>query len=399
MCRRAHSGSSVPCTLHPFFRNVFSGALLGALLAFHPTHAADWRISWDGALYGYAGETAVGVALAPPVNQAFNLAQRSRTAEARFNFKAESEALRFSARPIVLAQGGAQTAREVYLSQWQMRLRAADTLSASAGRELLNWGPAQFRSPSSPFYFDNGRANPMRELSGMNAVKLAWTPDTGSTLAVARLNGSGHATASPDPWRNTWLVKWDQRGEEWAAGLAVAQSGGYRANVGLHGQYTVSDAWLLYGEAGFGTRPGAVDAVLPVMLGQEPPRHSDVLLGAAYTFDSGDSLNAELLRHGHGLASAMSQVAAAGQVSAAPGLLGRDYLHLVWQSNLMADGGYTRLMATRGFDSGDRELAAYAERNLDHRAALFAVALASESGGFVRQRVRSVTAGLKLALP
>jgi hypothetical protein len=381
---------------------VEAGLLLAALIS-PSAHAADWRTSWDGALYGYAGETAVDVALAPPVNQAFHIAQRNRSAEARFNFKAESEALRISARPIVLAQGGTQNAREAYLSQWQLRLRAADTLSASVGRELLNWGPAQFRSPSSPFYFDNGRANPMRELSGMDAVKLSWTPDTSSTLAVARLTGSGHASVSPDPWRNTWLVKWDQRGADWAAGLAVAQSGGHRTNVGLHAQYTVSDAWLLYGEAGSGVRPGAVDTVLPAMLGQEPPRHSDVLLGAAYTFDSGDSLHAELLRHGHGLASALGQRAVGwpqtGQTAAAPGLLGRDTLHLVWQSNLMADGGTARLMATRGFDSGDKELAAYAERNLDARTALFAVALASESGGLVRPRVRSLTAGVKLALP
>jgi hypothetical protein len=378
--------------------------LLASLLTFSlSAHANDWRTAWDGALYGYAGETTVDLALTPPVNQTFQLAQRNRTAEARFNFKAESDALIISARPIVLAQGGTQNAREAYLSRWQVRLRAADTLSASAGRELLNWGPAQFRSPSSPFYFDNGRANPMRELSGMDAVKLAWTPDTGSTLAVVRIKGSGHAAVSPDPWRNTWLAKWDQRGTDWAMGLAVAQSGSHRVSVGLHGQYTLNDAWLLYGEAGSGVRPGAVDAVQPTLLGQKPPRHSDVLLGAAYTLESGDSLYAELLRHGHGLASALGQGAAgwplAGKTVAAPGLLGRDYLHLVWQSSLMADSGYARLMATRGFDSGDKELSAYAERNLDGRTALFAVGLVSERGGFVRQRVRSLTAGLKLALP
>lgn len=368
-------------------------------------HAEDWITAWDSTLYGYAGRTTVDLALAPPLYQSLNFAQTVRTAEARFNFKAESNALRISARPIILAQGGSQNGREAYLSQWQLRLRPAEAWSTSAGRELLNWGPAQFRSPSSPFYFDNGRANPMHELSGMDALKLAWTPNTGSTLTIARMAGSGHGAVAPAPWHNAWLAKWDQRGADWAAGLAATQAASRRTNVGLHTQYTLNDAWLLYGEAGSGTRPNAVDAVLPVLQGREPPRHSDILIGTAYTFESGDSLYIECLRHGHGLTAALTQGmvnntgALAGSATAAPGLLGRDYLHLVWQSNLMDDRGYSRLMATRGFDSGNTELSAYIERNLGARTALFAVALASETRGFLRQHLRSISAGVKMALP
>lgn len=373
------------------------------LFSLHVAYAADWRTTWDGALYGYAGRTTVDVTVSPPVSQAVRVVRDSRTAEARFNFKAETELLRVSLRPILLVQGGAQTGREAYLSQWQLRWRAAEAWSVSAGRELLNWGPAQYRSPSSPFYFDNGRSNPLRELSGMDALKLSWTPHAGDAFTLAHLSGSGHASINPDPWRDSWLARWEPRGEDWAAGLTLVQPASQPTFFGLHVQYTPDDAWLVYGEAGSGQRPGAVDAMVANATGQPSPRHSDWLLGASYTLESGSSFYAELMRNGHGL-SAVAQPAVFNAVpgatafAAAP-LLGRDYLHLVWQSNLMDDGGTTRLMATHGFDSGDIELAAYAEHHLNGRTSVFALAAAGENGSFVRQRTRSFSAGLRMALP
>jgi hypothetical protein len=77
------------------------------------------------------------------------------------------------------------------LSQWQLRAGLTETVALSLGREVMNWGPAQFRSPSSPFYFDNGRANPSRELSGVDAAKLAWTPDASTFLSLAWVEDSG----------------------------------------------------------------------------------------------------------------------------------------------------------------------------------------------------------------
>ncbi|MDD5612834.1 MAG: hypothetical protein PHF75_07315, partial [Gallionella sp.] len=189
-------------------------------------HADDWRGSWDGALYGYAGHARLrNDAVLNPGNRVARLARDSGTLEARFNFKAENDALRLTMRPIVLAQQSDQARQnEAYLSLWQVRLRATDTWSVAAGRELLNWGPAQFRSPSSPFYFDNGRSNPMRELSGLDALKLSWNPDLQHTLMLAHISGSGHVAR--DPWRDSWLLKADLRGTDWASGLALAQTPG-----------------------------------------------------------------------------------------------------------------------------------------------------------------------------
>ncbi|BBE51725.1 hypothetical protein OYT1_ch2205 [Ferriphaselus amnicola] len=416
MCRQAHSSSSVPCALHPSSRNAFLGGFIGAIFSL-PLLAADLR--WDGALYGYAAHSSLRAdSVLNPANLIARLPQNSSTAEARFNFKAEGEGLRLTARPILLAQDdrnsfGSQRQTDAYLSQWQLRWRASEAWSLAAGREVLNWGPAQFRSPSSPFYFDNGRSNPMRELSGVDALKASWTPNMETTLSLARITGSGHVVQ--DSWRDSWLLKADQRGDDWAAGLALVHTPGQGAFTGLHGQFTASDALMLYGEASSSTRASALqspaDAALPFSIAQRSFRRTTALLGSAYTFENGQSLNAEYLHDGHGYSAVEQSTyftrAAASPMSAglslgyAPSLLGRDYLHLVWQSNLMESGGYWRTMATHGFTDGGNELSGYVEHAISGRVTVFALGVLpvgtarQESSSLFRH---SVTAGLKIAL-
>ena len=105
------------------------------------------------------------------------------------------------------------------------------------------------------------------------------------------------------------------------------------------------------------------------------------MTGAAYTFEDGKSLTAEYLHDGHGYTADEESayferaVTLPGMaLGLAPRLLGRDYLHMVWQSNMMGEIGYWRLMYTRNFTDGGNELAAYGETVLalapvflDHR--------------------------------
>jgi len=86
----------------------------------------------------------------------------------------------------------------------------------------------------------------------------------------------------------------------------------------------------------------------------------------------------------------------------APRLLGRDYLHVVWQSNLMDEAGHFRLMYTRNLADGGSELAAYGERVLSNRFTAFAMAsvpLGNAQQEFSTLFENSVTLGLKIALP
>ncbi|NMM28158.1 MAG: hypothetical protein HHJ12_12945 [Glaciimonas sp.] len=393
-----------------------------ALCAFASAASADesnWHTSWDGTLYGYGNRMGLrSDSVLNPGNQIARLPQRSDSAELRLNFKAENETIRLTARPIGLLREthnafGTQQRNEGYFSLWQARVRAAEGWNVAAGREVLNWGAAQFRSPSSPFYFDNGRTDPLRELVGMDALKLSWTPDMQSSANLARIVRSGYGSMQPDIWKDNWLAKLDQRGGEWAYGVVVVKAPHLPAFYGAHGQVTMSDALMLYGEVGSSAKAFALgssaDATQPFTVQVPSSRQTAALAGAAYTFEDGKSLAAEYLHDGHGYTSAQEsayfQRAATTPDMAlglVPRLLGRNYLHLVWQSNMMSEIGYWRLMYTRNLTDGGNELAGYAETVLATRLSVFALAVLPV--GNARQEssalfTRSVTAGVKIALP
>ena len=385
--------------------------------------ADGWQPSWDGTLYGYASVLRRQPdSVLNPDNQLARLADRSATAELRLNLKAENDALRLTARPILLARtshvanDGNETDSDAYLSQWQVRLRAADAWNVAAGRDVLNWGPAKFRSPSSPYYFDNGRSDPMRELSGMDSAKVSWTPDRQSTLTLAYVAASGHDAPEDDPWKDSWLVKLDQRGDAWAYALIVAEAPDRPAFFGAFGQLTISDAVMLYGEVGSSSVTPALqsppETSQPFVVQEDSSRKTTVLIGASYTFEDGTSFATEVLHDGHGYTSAQEDAyferAAASPANAGlalglqPRLLGRDYLHVVVQSNVMDEAGFWRLMYTHSFTDNGDELSAYAETVLSRHVTAFLTAVLPR--GDARQEFsslyrNSVTLGLKFALP
>ncbi|MBY0579157.1 MAG: hypothetical protein K2P57_08925 [Burkholderiales bacterium] len=368
------------------------------LVCMNCAQADEWRTAWDGTAYAYAGSTAV--------LPGRPLDRESETLDTRLDFKAEREGLKIAFRPVLLARQsrniyGNPSRREAYLSQWQARLEATPW-NLSIGRDLLNWGPAQFRSPSSPFYFDNGRSDPMRELSGMDNLKAVWTPDVKTTVYLARIVDSGHV--SPDPWKNTWLFKADHVSEDWSGGIALVDRGPF---IGAHGQYTAMDALLLYAEASSYRRTNALqspaDLSLPFSVLPRSPRRTDALFGAAWTFEDGKSINCEYLRYGHGFDSSGKRAflarIASPAAAFAPPLLGRDYLHLVLQSNLMESSGYWRLMFTH--TDGSDELSGYGEHALNGRTTLFALAVLPSGGAgreFSSLFSSSLTVGLRFAL-
>jgi hypothetical protein len=392
---------------------------------------SEWKTAWDCTLYAYASSTSIrNDSVLNPGNYLAQLAQRNDTIEARSNFKVERDSLQFTARPILSAQQdrnsfGETNKTEGYLSQWQARWKSTETLTLSGGRELLNWGPAQFRSPSNPYYFNNGRSNPMAELSGMDTVRLAWSPDVNTAVYIARIMDSGYGHSEPDPWTNSWLIKADWRGAESAAGLALAKQEQESLFVGAHAQETVADAWLLYSEVGSYTLANVLvsppDANQPFLVTAESPRRTDVLAGASYTFENGHTLYAEYLRYDHGYnaaensayfaraANANSVFPASNSIpvlvtalSSAPPLLGRDYLYLVWQTNLMESSGFTRMMFTHNMTVSSDELSGYSEYMVNPHLSAFGLATINYGGAqheFARLFEQMVTVGVKISLP
>ena len=388
-------------------------------------------ISWDGMFYAYASSVNLrNDSVLNPGNYLAKLAQRTDTADARFNFKTESDSLQLTARPILLTQQqrnsfGDTNKAEGYLSQWQASWRSYESLSLNGGREILNWGPAQFRSPSNPFYFNNGRSNPMAELSGMDTLRLAWSPLVSTSVYVARIYDSGYGHTNPDPWSNSWLVKADWRGDDSAVGIALAKQERQSLFVGLHAQRTVADAWLLYTEAGSYTLPNLQlspeNVNQPFIVEAESSRRTDELLGAAYTFENGQTLSTEYMHfeHGYNAAEGGAYFARASNaanalpsgnsipvlvtaLTFAPPLLGRDYLYLVWQTNLMESAGYTRVMFTHNLTDISNELDGYSEYTVNPHLSLFGLATFTSGGAqseLSRIYEQMLTLGVKVALP
>lgn len=397
---------------------------LGWLAATVAACAHAGQIAWDAALYAAATTMQRQAnSVLNPGNALARLPDAAASIEARIDLKLKSESLQLMLRPILRSQrnhGGLaeHSVQESYLSQWQLRAPLAESLALSFGREVMNWGPAQFRSPSSPFYFDNGRRNPTRELSGIDALKLAWTPDASRALSLAWIedNGAIEAPATAAAWNGTWLAKGELRGDDWTGSLVLARPSERTPFFGGYAQWTPDAAWLLYVEAASSTRTNALqspaDLTQPFSLKSKSARHGIALLGAMHTLENGQSLNLEYLHDGHGYrqAEAAAYFARSGRsaglaaqaLSQAPPLLGRRYLHLVWQNNMLQEGDYWRLMWSRNLDDGSDEFAAYFDHPLNHRLNLYALG-AINSGGARREFAalieHSLTVGLRLALP
>jgi hypothetical protein len=73
---------------------------------------------------------------------------------------------------------------DCFVNEWLARIRMTQNLFISYGRENLQWGPSYLFSPSNPFFRDNGRSNPKREVPGMGFARLVWLPAMSWTLSV-----------------------------------------------------------------------------------------------------------------------------------------------------------------------------------------------------------------------
>lgn len=280
--------------------------------------------------------------------------------------------------------------------RWQQ-----DRHTLVAGRERWTWGPANYRSPSHPFYFDAGRTDPLALTPGADLVRmtvdgLAADPSLRLTTAVV---SAGHSATdgsrAPAGAANRLLVaKLDQTGDQHLASLILALPAGGTAHRGtvagspasgsagtgtgngntpagqrsafLGGfiQFTPDDAWLLYAEAGAASRP--LDA----------GHRRAALLGASYTREGGDSLLIEWLqRDGR-----------------------RQHLWAGWHGNPQETRLQWRAELSLNTVDGSGQALLYAERTLAPRLSAFAAASRQwggpgrEYGGPLRSQL---TAGLK----
>lgn len=403
-------------------------------------HADNETLDMTAALetWGYSSwQRRVSHSVLNPANQIANLPQQQSFVDARLNIRVKSEAGEVVLRPRVLMQrdvvGGTTEMRgDAYISQGFARIKVGHSATLTGGRQLLTWGPANFRSPSNPFYFDAGRTQPLRDLPGLDLARFDFG-DGNFSAAGVYVVASDRQTPSAD-FSNTGLLKSDYRGDNYLVSAIAAKQKDGPSFLGSFAQLTVSDAVLLYGEFGSGRRlshatAAAAGADQSVLSGPPSTRAQTWLAGGSYTFVNGQTLSLEYLHDGHGYTSAQERryFQIAGQAASAlntlpakslsmtslntpgngilsqplnqalgqslhqaPALLGRDYLSAIWQGNPQDGDLYWRVMLTNNVHDKSGQSSFYIEKNMSNRISLFALttwnfgAASTEYGSLVR---------------
>lgn len=425
-----------------------SGLIAAACYADEPGPASPnddraWstRASFETWLYGTRNDLRQDP-LTNPGNRIARMPLQTWTLDGRLNLRAENGPVQLLLSPRLTEQRSdvqAASATDALtqtssrqgsakLSQGFVRYLAGDT-ALTLGRELFVWGPANFRSPSSPFYFDAGRSNPLAATPGIDLLRL--TQGFGKfRVTAAHIDASRQIQPAQD-WSHTQLLKADHQGSNHLLSLIVGRQHGHRAHagnfVGAFAQLTPDDAWLLYGEIGSSRQayrmlPAAPSATPngPLFQFEQPaPRSVNALIGASYTLENGQTLIAEWLHTTGGYTATQTQAyfaqaqrasvlaqtqpamgyASLGQaLAAAPRLLGRDYLWLNWQSNPQEQGMLWRLGWTQNLTDRSAQAMAYVEKNLIPQLSGFVAIttnIGSRNSEFGMLWRSSVTAGIK----
>ncbi len=196
-----------------------------------------------------------------------------------------------------------------FINEWLGRVRLTEGLFASYGRENLQWGPSYLISPSNPFFRDNGRRNPKREVGGMDFARLVWVPGMPWTLSFIANVDQGRQEFRFFDFEETYALKMDYTGYESYFSLILSRQVGDRPRLGAFGGWTATDALLLYGEGSFSQGTNALypaEADNPFGISMETIKDDEtslkatLLLGGSYTLESGPTFAIEYLYNGPG---------------------------------------------------------------------------------------------------
>lgn len=216
-------------------------------------------------------------------------------------------ALAASLKPrLALTQSGEMAHASRWLSEGWLRWQPAPGWSLQGGREALLWGPSMFWNPSNPLFPVSNKANPQREVTGKNLLRLRWQATPAWALTWIGEIGRSETDSGP---RHLAAVKLDWAGEAAAAAFIAATEPGHTPSWQGYAQWTASDAMLLYGElawkAGstYSLAESAPHAPGWVPISRSSPRRASGLIGASYTFMNNWTAYAELWHNGNGLSA------------------------------------------------------------------------------------------------
>jgi hypothetical protein len=198
---------------------------------------------------------------------------------------------------------------DCFVNEWLARVRMTQNLFVSYGRENLQWGPSYLFSPSNPFFRDNGRSNPKREVPGMDFARLVWLPGLSWTISLIANLDEGRQEFQFTEFEKTYALKLDYTGQEAYASMILSRKEHDRNRLGVFGGWTATDALLLYGE---GTIAKGTDALYPEKANnpfgtsmqaiddEASSLEGAVLIGGSYTLEMGPTLTMEYVYNSSG---------------------------------------------------------------------------------------------------
>ena len=201
-------------------------------------------------------------------------------------------------------KGESDISYDGFVNEWLVRLKLAEGLFTSYGRENLQWGPSFLLSPSNPFFRDNGRSNPKREIPGMDFARLIWMPSSSWTVSFIANVDKGRQEFLYE-FEPTYALKLDYTADRKYISLIGSYQRKHRGSLGTFAGWTVSDAFLLYGEGALSQGTNALyptrDLTVPLGMKMSPIKEDDTslegifLVGGSYTLRAGPTLTLEYL--------------------------------------------------------------------------------------------------------
>ena len=376
---------------------------------------------WDatGRLLGSIAHVEPSLGGLNPDNRAFEIPSQRAEGEARLDVTADVGRFSFFAKPRARwtwdswndgpRDGESETDADLLLLEGAARFRSPipEGLFLIAGRENLQWGPSQLVSPSNPFFPENGRENPVREIPGMDFFRAVWLPSGTWTVSWITNWGRGEGDLGGVTWHPSHAAKVDYVGQEASGGALVHAGKDHATSLRGYGQWTASDALLVYGEGSVSRGTYALYPVTdtsPAGGHLEATREDDaspiffVLLGGAYTLLAGPTLSAEYAYNGEGysqsdadrffdLGHQVGQLAAAGLVkpdtdrtSTGRRLLRRNYLFLQYLQTEIANKMTLLLRWTQNLDDQSGLATLFADYSLADRWRAFAYGSCGSGG-------------------
>jgi hypothetical protein len=359
-----------------------------------------------------------------PNNDFFQIPQYLADAEFRPDFYLNYNILDLSVKPRFRVawmqweegdrEGDTDWDDDCYVNEWLARIRMTHNLFVSYGRENLQWGPSYLFSPSNPFFRDNGRRNPKREVPGMGFARLVWLPAMSWTLSFIANLDKGRQEFLFTEFEKTYALKLDYTGREAYVSMILSHKEHDRNRLGAFGGWTATDALLLYGE---GTIAKGTDALYPEKannpFGASMEAIDDegsslkgiVLIGGAYTLEMGPTLTMEYVYNSPGYSdgeakdyyslrkNASDAFDLTGPISdlsrltlsqtADPGLrfLRRNYVMFQYNHNDIRDVLNLTFRWTQNIDDGSRQFISIVEYFFGEHTQLFSIGTINSGDG------------------